>query len=511
MFSSTHKLLDSDIMKKEHENYAEMMKSEEGVEELHLWARPRLAKLVETELEACDKNLVLLTTGRNKEKISKYITTASKNGFRLRLADVVTTLETSLKQNRSRPRSLPDDLVTQRHQEYIDAIDHLYPLITDLGGYYERFHPSNLGSLEGANAESLQETCKGLRSNAVQYIGVERDVYLDIKVNSISEINEGFKSYFRMDWRVSAIWHDPDLPPSAGLFGTDQDFDSMWITQVFPFHLEDIEQELVTPYCKLVQEKSGAEVRRLARWSSTNKFDFDLRRFPYDNHAISAFLYAPKTADKYVKFHIRKVEFSFDDCCESNSGTWLMYPKWTVVESSKIGGSSAPRIGFSIPVVRQPTSWIWNVEFMLFLLTGCIVVSAAVPPSNIEFRVSVIVGVLLTVFAFKVSIDPMLPTKGYFNALSSMLFWNMAVALILSMEGIFIASQQVSAGSGTEDRKWLEPLDFVFCSIVGGVWAAYMLIRTGFVLYWMYWEPVRSEGVSHGVLTRTASSKVKPA
>ena len=32
MFSSTHKLLDSDIMKKEHENYAEMMKSEEGVE-----------------------------------------------------------------------------------------------------------------------------------------------------------------------------------------------------------------------------------------------------------------------------------------------------------------------------------------------------------------------------------------------------------------------------------------------------------------------------------------------
>jgi hypothetical protein len=189
MFSSTHTLLDSDIVKKEHEQYDTLVQCEEGIEELHLWARPRLAQLMDKEIAACDQNLIYLTTGRNIAKVSSYITNAYHNGFRIRLVDVHCKLETSLNQNRTRPRALSDSLVKERYQEYLLAVEHCKSLVEkDCNGYCERFHPSTLGSLVGGNAEKLAETCKGLRKNAVEYVGVERNVYLDIKINAITEV-----------------------------------------------------------------------------------------------------------------------------------------------------------------------------------------------------------------------------------------------------------------------------------------------------------------------------------
>lgn len=57
MFSATHALLDSDVIKSEHEKYKELMETEEGVETLHLWARPRLAQRVKDELAVVTKIL----------------------------------------------------------------------------------------------------------------------------------------------------------------------------------------------------------------------------------------------------------------------------------------------------------------------------------------------------------------------------------------------------------------------------------------------------------------------
>jgi hypothetical protein len=256
-----------------------------------------------------------------------------------------------------------------------------------------------------------------------------------------SRINEDFKSTFRLDWRVSAVWRDPELSPSAGLFMDDHSFEDMWVTKVFPSDLEGMEEELVVPYCKLLQEKDGAVVRRLARWSSVAKMAFDLRRFPYDAHDLEVSLYTPKTCDKHVKLHIRRVDFAFPDFTPSASGSWVIRTGWRLLDCPSVS-TSAPRVSFAIPVTRDPTRWMYNVELMFVLLTGCMIMSLLVPPSNIEFRVEVMLGILLTVFAFKISVDPILPAKGYFNALSSLLFWNLAVCLVLALEAIFLASQQ---------------------------------------------------------------------
>ncbi len=110
--------IDSDVIKREHPDYDERTPSME----IHSWSSSRASQRAEQAIQT-GVSFVFDGTGSTAEKYVNLIKRAHKAGYRTKLVYVVCDLQTALKRNRERVRTVPEVIVKEKHASIADSFE----------------------------------------------------------------------------------------------------------------------------------------------------------------------------------------------------------------------------------------------------------------------------------------------------------------------------------------------------------------------------------------------------
>lgn len=120
--AETHEILDIDDLNQKFPGYDPS--DPDVVEEAHHWARPRYRAMVNEAIESGEGRWVIDSTGTNREKMERIVTAAREAGFETRLVYVWCSLETSLRRNAARERTVPERVIREKAETIGAAYEH---------------------------------------------------------------------------------------------------------------------------------------------------------------------------------------------------------------------------------------------------------------------------------------------------------------------------------------------------------------------------------------------------
>ena len=109
--------LDCDEIKKQHPDY-----NPKAPELIHEWSKKQLKINIQKALEE-GINVVIDTTATNKHRLLKEITMFKKAGYKTTILYCSVKLETALQRNAKRERTVPPEIIYEKHEKIEKVID----------------------------------------------------------------------------------------------------------------------------------------------------------------------------------------------------------------------------------------------------------------------------------------------------------------------------------------------------------------------------------------------------
>lgn len=118
-----YSVVDPDDFKMSHPDY-----DPKNPSVLHAWSQVETEKMI-FSLLGQGKDMIIDGTGTNVEKMYKYITLLQGQGYFVELVYVQVSLETSIKRNFERDRTVPEELIREKAATIVYAFELISPKV----------------------------------------------------------------------------------------------------------------------------------------------------------------------------------------------------------------------------------------------------------------------------------------------------------------------------------------------------------------------------------------------
>jgi hypothetical protein len=352
----------------------------------------------------------------------------------------------------------------------------------------------------GASVQMQQATSptsngrKGGGRSSVHQPSAEPPVfYTTIKIFAIPSIDDK-RQTFDAHFRLFVEWRDEPLSP---------DGDKRWpklkiLNQVAESSMSNAAEDLREP--ELNESTRWWELKR--DFIGTFSANFDMHVFPFDNQDLTMQVRVSYTLGKSMdgtgtsfpadlrqgKDRPGKQLKKGVDIFQFHSGSASHTKEWTfedhkvgfTVEGKKQSESRKQRnwrdAHWTVRASRQYESYLFNVFFITLLLqllgfgTHFIAIGSPGNSEHLEPRINVVLTVLLTSVAFKVSIAEQMPKMPYLTLIDKYLLCSFTTLFVIAMEIFMLDTVADHLG---EPREWCDVVAF---KIIGGAWAAVQLL-----------------------------------
>ncbi|KAK3239500.1 hypothetical protein CYMTET_50574 [Cymbomonas tetramitiformis] len=284
--------------------------------------------------------------------------------------------------------------------------------------------------------------------------------------------------------------------PSTETMPTEEilEWEPMWKPRFRIKHLLELvhEQQMFSIVGKNVIEADYFLLCRVRQPLSLRMFPFDAQQLTFEIELLRdcnvVRFQAPEgiPAADVLKEKVFLSDFSLDEKVSHNYRLYF---------TSK--GKSRRKRSYSglilwVYLQRNPSFYMWNVAFIMFLIISSSLFAFAVNPIQIADRQAVDFSVILTAIAFKTVLSSMLPPVPYWTRLdiylvACFLYLFSMVAAHSSLVYFFLTRAEMNDflanGDATDGVYRLYKMDEYACMVAAGVWVAFNLC---FALYFSY-------------------------
>ncbi|HVX12686.1 MAG TPA: hypothetical protein VHC22_16010 [Pirellulales bacterium] len=294
-------------------------------------------------------------------------------------------------------------------------------------------------------------------------------VTLSIDLLEVSQIQDHDEK-FEVEFYLYLTWKDPRLAFDARRAGHQKrlvPIDQLWVPE--PELMDDLEVEVQEGHNAHVRADGSVLWRRYYR--GTISSNFDLHEFPFDAHRLE--LRIESTADEtgdmvFVAGDCGLCEESGPEAIHTVPHGWRLVGLTTQVNEAKYPrlGETYSRFTFRIEVKRDPHFYWWAIVLPLLPIVATSWSVFWMDPKEFSSQVGVGVTAMLTVVAYRITIDSSLPPLSYMTRMDYFLLvcqvWVFA-AFLLSIVVHVCHVQGSELMTGMDYRisqycRWLPPL-----------------------------------------------------
>lgn len=303
--------------------------------------------------------------------------------------------------------------------------------------------------------------------------------YQIIRIDAVSTESHTFFADFRVFYR----WWDPEL---VGADPESVDWSSAWLPNVYVANAVQLEEAQST---LRLRDPGHGRVHHTVRYQGTlHENDVRMEAFPFDRQGLGVVISTRHSVSRVVLVpHGRR----------ENTVVRFGLPEWQVSHhfaavADTDPARSAVNAAYSefrgvVVLRRRAAFFLLNAMLFLFALTSAAYTAAAMPPDELSPRMQVLVGLLFTSVALRVSIAAHLPRVSYMTVLD--VYQAVCAAFLFAMVGVSFAMAQLHKDGGRtdaelrdEDNRWTTVwlLCWAVANVVFGVFA---YLRSGTCRY----------------------------
>jgi hypothetical protein len=191
----------------------------------------------------------------------------------------------------------------------------------------------------------------------------------------------------------------------------------------------------------------------------------ELRAFPFDAHFLTIRV---RGTMEHAPYYITAHSMSrFENGKPPPDWILAMGP---IPEPSCISRGHQHRIWydlhFKLTAVRRYQSYVWNMYFVAFLVSGLAFTTVAVDPVKFADRCSITIGLLLTIVALKFVISDQLPKLAYLTHLDYYLLSAVVWICAVICENFVLAMKSRKSGESVVeiDEHYLSIMSILYCA-----------------------------------------------
>ena len=268
-----------------------------------------------------------------------------------------------------------------------------------------------------ANNISLTSLTTRSRSDSVS--SPERkdkvDLFIRVSVVNVGDIDT-VKQEFFCDLYLAVKWREPRL--RGKLSESDIDWNAEWDPRIYFHNAVSYNMFEKKHQLEETNHQDGPLVRQSYRVKGTFKEILELNDFPFDYQRLNLILTS--------NWNMTLVSLSRDDLEEDNIQTWTFTGKqeWelqphilTSISLSENEQATSPRrypiYNITLHVKRKHNFYVFNMAFIMFLITALTFSSFIINAEEVADRLHVTLTLLLTAIAFKFAVKQHIPPVAY--------------------------------------------------------------------------------------------------
>ena len=286
----------------------------------------------------------------------------------------------------------------------------------------------------------------------------------------LSDVNQG-KQSSTADIYFEARWFDPRVAHEGAGEITKQRGE-VWNPE---FSIVNRRSSLTATLPDIVKISPQGNVTYRQRVNGEFSQPLDLKDFPFDRQEFRVQVVSPLTSSK--------LEIIADSKLQSRVAGTVTLPDWTIEDWSisfedfrlEPGGPAHPAFGLRFLAKRKQGYFVYKIILPLMLIVSMSWVVFWIPLSATAPRIGLPATVMLTLIAYRYSIDQILPQISYLTRID--LFIILATILVYIA---LIETAIATALHGKERKEWARRLDrvcrfvfpilFVLCSVATLIW-----------------------------------------
>ncbi|HVU87813.1 MAG TPA: hypothetical protein VHD36_10870 [Pirellulales bacterium] len=297
-------------------------------------------------------------------------------------------------------------------------------------------------------------------------------VEIDIEIVEISQIQDHDQK-FDVEFNAYFVWNDPRLAfdaREAGVHKKTVPADELWTPD--PLLVDELDVDERGGTTAHVQPDGTVYLNRYYRGTITGSFD--LHEFPMDRHDLEIALEA-------TDYEAEEVVFAAGEVRAKNPAHVVPHG-WELIDmESSAGESNYARTNetFSlfrttIRVTRDPHFYLWSIVLPLLPIMATAWSVFWMDPKEFSSQVGVGITAMLTVVAYRITIDSSLPPLTYMTRMDYFLiicqtFVFLAFVASVSIHVLYaldVPHMRARAARLTELSRWLPPLVLTVVSIL---------------------------------------------
>lgn len=256
-----------------------------------------------------------------------------------------------------------------------------------------------------------------------------RKIDVRYRIMSLADVNTVNQSFF-CDFLLTCTWHEPTL---QGIQTGQVDWDLVFNPQIDirnAFDVNLMSTPFGSPQSTRLDEATGT-VTHVMRFKGILSEPMELEVFPFDHQALHIQVYTSHPDDKVRLFS------TAGSMSEVFLPDWTIEPQPTVFSvltepNESIHALRYSELHINIHAKRRESYYIWNIGLIVLSIVSLSFTSFAMPPENVEGRLTINITLLLTAMAFKFVIAASLPVVAYLTPLDKYLLANFGFLWILT-------------------------------------------------------------------------------
>lgn len=339
------------------------------------------------------------------------------------------------------------------------------------------------------------------------------EVEIDIEVVEVSQIQDHDQK-FDVEFNAYFVWKDPRLAfdaRAAGVHKKTIPADELWTPD--PLLVDELDVDQRGGTTAHVQPDGTVYLNRYYRGTITGSFD--LHEFPMDRHDLEVALEATDYETDEVVFIAGDVRAKNDEHVVPHG--------WNLIDmESSAGESQYDRTNetFSlfrttIRVTRDPHFYLWSIVLPLLPIMATAWSVFWMDPKEFSSQVGVGITAMLTVVAYRITIDSSLPPLTYMTRMDYFLiicqtFVFLAFVVAVSIHVLYaldVPHMRARAARLTELSRWLPPLVLFAVSLALAIlpvrYGTFVILAPVVVVVLWLWRPLLH-------LPRTLKTLVRP-
>ncbi len=319
---------------------------------------------------------------------------------------------------------------------------------------------------------------------------------IDIEIVEISQIQDHDQK-FDVEFNAYFVWKDPRLVFDARQAGVNKktiQADELWTPD--PLLVDELDVDERGGVTAHVQPDGTVYLNRYYRGTITGSFD--LHEFPLDRHELEVTLEATDYETDEVEFVVGEVR--------ATNPAHVVPHGWKLVDMSASAGESKyartnetfSLFRTTIRVMRDPHFYLWSIVLPLIPIMATAWSVFWMDPKEFSSQVGVGITAMLTVVAYRITIDSSLPPLTYMTRMDYFLlicqtFVFLAFVASVSIHVLYaldVPHMRARAARLNEVSRWLPPLVLTVVSVLLAIlpvrYGTYVILAPAiFVALWL--------------------------